>query len=454
MAEYRFSAGVIGRGGGSSATAAAAYRAGERLTDERTGEAHDYRRKGGVLHAEILAPDHAPAWMREREALWNGVERAEDALNRKASVAQLARELQLNLAPELTLEQNAACVRGFVEAEFVRLGMVADVSIHAPSKGGDERNIHAHVMLTLRAIGPGGFTKEKPRAWNDKKLIAHWRERWAEHQNRALERAGRKERVDHRSHEARGVQREAQPKLGVSAAAMERKGQRTERGERLRAVKARNAEREALQAQARAVEAALARERRQEEVRRIEREKARFEGWANGKRAEQQSRQFDEAGAMGERHARERAAQDRHLAAFYGAQEARERLEAIEARQRRGGLFYALSGAARRERREAEDLAKTLQDAERRKAERQEALKSRQEAERERCEARHGQEDRSLEKVIEDARERREAQGWKPLPEREPPRSLMEQIERDRAREREREDGTGRERERGYDRGR
>lgn len=435
MAEYRFSAGVIGRSGGSSATAAAAYRAGERLTDERTGEAHDYRRKGGILHREILAPDHAPAWMRDREALWNGVERAEDALNRKASVAQLARELQLNLAPELTLKQNAACVRGFVEAEFVRLGMVADVSIHAPSKGGDARNIHAHVMLTLRAIGPGGFTKEKPRAWNDRKLIPHWRERWAEHQNRALERAGRKERVDHRSNEARGVQREAQPKLGVSAAAMERKGQRTERGERLRAVKARNAEREALQAQ---------------EARRIEREKARFEGWANGQRAAQRSRQFDEAGVMGERHARERAAQDERLEAFYGAQETRERLEAIEARQRRGGLFYALSGAARRERREAEDLAKTLQDTERRKAERQEALKSRQEAERERCEARHGQEDRSLEKVIEDARERREREGWKPLPERESekPRSLMEQIERDRARERERGPDRGRERER------
>ena len=77
MAIYRFSAEIIGRGKGYSATAAAAYRAGERIEDERTGEVHDYRRRDGVLHAEILAPEGAPAWARDRAKLWNAVEQAE-----------------------------------------------------------------------------------------------------------------------------------------------------------------------------------------------------------------------------------------------------------------------------------------------------------------------------------------------------------------------------------------
>ena len=196
MAIYHFDASVISRSKGRSATAASAYRAAERVVDRRTGEVHDYTRKHGVEHSEILAPTHAPDWARDRSALWNAVEQIE-----RRKDAQVSREVRVALPSELSPEQNRDLVRGFVQAQFVARGMVADIALHAPGREGDQRNHHAHIMLTTREIGPEGFGA-KNRDWNAKELLVDWRSSWAEHVNQTLERYNVHERVDHRTLEA------------------------------------------------------------------------------------------------------------------------------------------------------------------------------------------------------------------------------------------------------------
>ena len=195
MAIYHMHAKVHSRSSGASSVAAAAYRAAECLSDQRSGETHDYSRRSGVDAAEILAPDTAPQWTRDREQLWNAVEAAE---NRKD--AQVAREVEVALPVELSKQQQRQLVRGFVQREFVGRGMVADVAYH----DGKGENPHGHVLLTTRTLGPDGFGK-KQRDWNSKELLASWREAWAQEANRALQGAGKGERIDHRSLE---VQRE------------------------------------------------------------------------------------------------------------------------------------------------------------------------------------------------------------------------------------------------------
>lgn len=254
MAIYRFSAQMISRSAGRSAVAAAAYRAGAELTCDRTGQVHDYTRKGGVVSSEIIAPNGAPEWATDRARLWNEVEAAE-----KRKDAQLAREVELALPRELTPDQRLELVRSFVRSEFVSRGMVADIAIHEPKASDGGQQPHAHVMLTTRTLGPEGF-QGKNRDWNDKGLLENWREAWANHANRALERAGQEQRIDHRSLEAQrqdalamgddrkaqDLDREPQPKLGPTAAAMERAGIQTDRGDTLRATLQRNADRKAL----------------------------------------------------------------------------------------------------------------------------------------------------------------------------------------------------------------
>jgi gas vesicle protein len=267
VAIFHLSTKMISRSAGRSATGSAAYRSGREITDERTGKTFDYTRKRGVEHSEVLAPDNAPEWVHDHSALWNAVEKVE-----KRKDAQLSREVEISLPRELTREQQVDLVRGYVREQFVSRGMVADVSIHAPHASDGLEQAHAHVMLTTRQIGPDGFGK-KDRTWNDRGNVDVWREKWAEHANRALERAGHELRIDHRSlkaqydkamevvqDEARPMperleavekswqlkDREPQPKLGPTAAAMERRGIKTERGDMLRGVQQRNQLRERL----------------------------------------------------------------------------------------------------------------------------------------------------------------------------------------------------------------
>jgi len=251
MAIYRFEAKIVQRSAGRSATAAAAYRAATVLSDERTGLAFNYSRKRGVLHTEILTPADAPAWMQERGRLWNAVELAE-----RRKDAQLARELVLALPHELIHAERVDLVRDFVREAFVARGMIADVAIHAPDHRGDNRNHHAHVLLTMRALLGRGFGP-KVREWNDSGLLEGWREAWAAAVNRRLQAAGHAARVDHRSLDDQGIDREPEPKQGAIATALERVGYASHAGEDRRAAKERNSRRKALVEQLKAIVAAL-----------------------------------------------------------------------------------------------------------------------------------------------------------------------------------------------------
>jgi hypothetical protein len=230
VAIYHFSVQVISRSQGRSAVAAAAYRAGERLKDERYGHTYDYTKKN-VAERAIAAPENAPAWVKDRERLWNAVEAAE-----KRKDAQLCREINIALPRELTAWQQRKLVSAFVTEQFVKRGMIADVAIHRDNP----ENPHAHIMLTMREITPAGFGK-KVREWNDKELLETWRAEWANYANRALERAGYQERIDHRSLEAQGSDLLPTVHEGPHVRQMERRGIRTERGDLNRAVAEYNA---------------------------------------------------------------------------------------------------------------------------------------------------------------------------------------------------------------------
>lgn len=211
MAIYHFSAKMISRSTGRSAVAAAAYRTAERIEDHRQGLEHDYSNRTGVLHTEILAPDGTPEALRDRATLWNAVEQVE-----RRKDAQLAREVTVALPHELTDAQRTSLVRSFVQFAFVDRGMIADVALHAPGREGDERNHHAHIMLTTRSIGADGF-EGKDRSWNSKELLEEWRESWADHANAYLREIEVGREIDHRSLEA---QREE--KLDLKERALER----------------------------------------------------------------------------------------------------------------------------------------------------------------------------------------------------------------------------------------
>ncbi len=227
MAIYHLSAQVISRGKGKSCVAAAAYRSGEKILDERTGKIHDYTRKAGVGYKEILAPDQVPDWAVDRQQLWNQVEAAE-----KRKDAQTAREINIALPKELSFEENIELARTYVNDNFVRHGMIADLAIHM----NDLDNPHAHVMLTTREITIDGFGK-KNRDWNKTDFLKSWREQWQEYTNEALRKARADERIDHRSFKDRGIEQVPTVHEGPVARAMEEKGIKTERGEWNREVK-------------------------------------------------------------------------------------------------------------------------------------------------------------------------------------------------------------------------
>lgn len=256
MAIYRCEFKIISRGSGHRACAAAAYRAGEKIMDERYGAAHDYTRKTGVTASFILAPENAPDWMSNRAELWNAVEAVE-----RRKDAQLCREVLLSLPHELTDDQREALVHQFVRDQFVSKGMVADVNIHTHSPSGDERNDHAHILLTTRTLTASSFGP-KERSWNSRDFVHDTREAWADAQNRTFERLGLDLRVDHRSLADQGIDREPEPKLGQHATESIRNGE-PEKADRVvqqhETVMERNAERERLKNERDVVDLALAR---------------------------------------------------------------------------------------------------------------------------------------------------------------------------------------------------
>lgn len=220
MAIYHFSAQVISRGKGQSAVASASYRSGQRLTDERTGETKYYVREVQP-DTMILAPSNSPEWVLDRERLWNEVEQSE-----KRKDARLAREINIALPRELSNDQQKELIKNYVQEQFVNKGMIADIAIHRD----DKENPHAHVMLTTREITADGFGP-KNRDWNKKEMLEQWREEWANHANKALEKEGIQERISHLSHEARGLEQLPTVHLGHVAHEMEKRGVRTEKGD-------------------------------------------------------------------------------------------------------------------------------------------------------------------------------------------------------------------------------
>ncbi len=238
MASYHLSVKTIKRSEGRSATAAAAYRAGERIECLREGRLHDYTAKQGIEETFIVAPDDAPAWAQDRAALWNAAEERE---TRRNSVT--AREWELALPSEISAEARAEITHAFAEELVDRYGVAVDVAIHAPNREGDQRNHHAHVLTTTRRLEPDGLgakTRVLDAAKTGGVEIEQMRGVWADLQNRALERAGELERVDHRSLEtqredslvqgdeltAEELDRDPEVKLGPVANAMERREMR------------------------------------------------------------------------------------------------------------------------------------------------------------------------------------------------------------------------------------
>ena len=231
MAIYHCSIKIISRGKGQSAVAAAAYRAGEKITNAYDGITHDYTRKGGVVHTEILLPRHAPEEYAKRSVLWNAVEQIEKAKN-----SQLAREIELALPAELAPEQNVSLVREYVIRHFVSAGMCADVCVHDKNSG----NPHAHIMLTMRPFevdGSWGAKAHKVNGrkiptidWNEQTKAEEWRAGWAVACNAVLKQHGHEPDLDHRSYERQGVEQIPAGHMGVAATQMERKGIATERG--------------------------------------------------------------------------------------------------------------------------------------------------------------------------------------------------------------------------------
>ena len=267
MAIYHLSIKIISRGKGKCSVASAAYRAAEKILNEREGTTHDYTRKKGVQHTEIMLPSHAPAEYADRAVLWNAVEKIERANN-----AQLAREIEVALPVELTAEQNLSLVREYVKNNFVNAGMCADFAIHDKKDG----NPHAHIMLTMRPIEPSGkwgakqrkvyhldedgnkiydpvkrlykCSKEETTDWNEQTNAEDWREKWGQAVNALLAKENHVDRIDHRSYKRQGVDKIPTIHLGISASQMERKGIKTERGNHNRKVDTLNKEIKQLKA--------------------------------------------------------------------------------------------------------------------------------------------------------------------------------------------------------------
>ncbi|MDM8217010.1 MobQ family relaxase, partial [Desulfovibrio piger] len=240
MAIYHCSVKPISRGAGQSIVAAAAYRHGCRMEDKRTGEVHDYSRKRGVtVSAAFFPSDVDCSWATKSEILWNTAELAE-----KRKDARLGREIVLALPSELSPTERKALAAEMAQHVADRYGVAVDAAIHAPSRQGDDRNFHVHMLVSARRITSKGFG-EKARELDDRERgpaeVEHLRAEWARLANRALEQAGQHVQIDHRSFRRQEVKRMPSRHLGASATALERRGIKTRIGDGNRAAARLNA---------------------------------------------------------------------------------------------------------------------------------------------------------------------------------------------------------------------
>ena len=304
MAIYHLEAKVVSRGAGRSAVAASAYLSCSRLYNDYDGIQHDYTKKQGLVWQQVFLPEYAPQEWQDREQLWNAVEEVETAkdsrLAREFVVAlpiELSREEQVELLQEFIREQ-------FVSDGMCADAAIHDTDGHNPHahilltvrpldergkwqyktekeylcmKNGEERGFTAAEFRTAKNDGwekqyPYKVGKKKaymtpsdaevqglvradrhPKStrygrqnpiserWNSEEQLTAWRAAWADVSNRCLERAGREERIDHRSNAARGLDEIPTIHEGAAAQALERRGVISNRCELNRQIKADNA---------------------------------------------------------------------------------------------------------------------------------------------------------------------------------------------------------------------
>lgn len=196
MAIYHSTVKVFSRSRGESSTAAAAYRAASNITDVRTGLVHNYARRKGVLDVFVHVPPGSPSWARDVSALWNAAEARETRIN-----SCVARELEVSLPAELSPEQRAVLASSIAQTLVQAYGVAAMTALHAPSRGGDARNFHAHILMSTRVLTPAGFGA-KVRLLDDRttgpEAIMELRHAVARLINQHLQRAGFDDRVDER----------------------------------------------------------------------------------------------------------------------------------------------------------------------------------------------------------------------------------------------------------------
>ena len=245
MAIFRLQVTSIARGGGHSSVGAAAYRAGEKILDDRTNELHNHSRRKDVTHTEILLPRHLAGenmdWALSRASLWNSVESAESRRN-----ARVATEIQVTLPFELPPQGRLAIARTFSQEVADHYKVAVDLAIHDPRPSGDPRNFHAHLLLTTREVSGAGLgpktglnmtTSERIRLGlpNISREFTAIRERWATITNEALKEANIEARVDHRSLAEQGIDREPGPHIPFAVYKIERAGKHSEVAESIRA---------------------------------------------------------------------------------------------------------------------------------------------------------------------------------------------------------------------------
>jgi hypothetical protein len=325
VAIFHLTTKTFSRRDGQSAIAAAAYRSGDRLYDEQAGEEKLYTaRRERIAWTGIFAPADAPDWARDRNDLWNEVERTE-----KRSDARLAREIEVGLPHELTEQQRQRLVTDFVRENFMRKGYVVDVAIHAPHGSADPRNHHAHLLITERTISADGFAPTKDRTMNSVAQLDAWREDWERRVNRYLERHGHEARVDRRSLREQGIDCEPGVHLGYAAAEMARRGARSDRADQLDAIDQRNQFRDATRADMASIEA---------EIRRLENEQAKQ---AREERQREVARQAEADRQLAEKQQRAAAIEAQLPGDREAAQRALQQLERQDRQTPPAGRDYA-----------------------------------------------------------------------------------------------------------------
>ena len=249
--ELHASAKQVQRSKGRSSVAAAAYRSGELLYDERTGLTHDYTKKGGVEYARVYIPDNAPDDLRDRNTLWNAVESKENRSN-----SCTAREFELAFPHEFNVMQRYEAGDAISRELLRRYNCAVDIAYHQPNREGDERNYHAHILFTTRGFDENtkdGWSKNKYRDLNNDKLeidgesttrgkaeVNSLRKFTAGEMNRISDRDNLNVKTEHLSFEARGIDKEPTKKMGFAVTQAERRGVKTDRGDINRAIKASN----------------------------------------------------------------------------------------------------------------------------------------------------------------------------------------------------------------------